>query len=160
MSATKPNGVAQTGKREYRAWIDHKGGRHTLGTFDRKPEALRIAQGVFHGLHEHTKVIAAKGQIGPFPTWHDKAEPERSADPVFSLDPSLTNQDVTSAEIRGQCNTKGPPGPTSYGAVYEAKRDRWRAWVNWGRSRRWLGRFATKEAAERAVAQAACEVHA
>lgn len=148
-------GVDQTGKREFHAWVDHRGKRHGLGTFNAKPEALRIAKGVFDGLHERFVTIAAKGQKGPFPRLPDPITPERSADPDFCPEKTLINQMGNGAENGGQCSTKGPPGTracsASYGVFYEAARDRFRAWVGAGRRRRWVGRFRTKEAAEHAA---------
>lgn len=150
-SAAKPYGVDQTGKREFHAWVDHRGKRHGLGTFNAKPEALRIAKGVCDGLHERFVIIAAKGQKGPFPRLPDPITPERSADPDFCPEKTLINQMGQRAQNGGQCSTKGPPGPHSHGAAYEAGRDRWRAWVGTHGRRRWVGRFRTKEAAEHAA---------
>ena len=154
-SAAKPYGVDQTGKREFRAWVDHRGKRHGLGTFNAKPEALRIAKGVFDGLHQRMVSIAAPGQKGPFPVLAAPAEAERSADPDFCPEKSLVNQMGHSGKNGAQCSTKGPPGTracrASYGVLYEGARDRFRAWIGEGRRRRWVGRFRTKEAAEAAA---------
>lgn len=149
--AAKPYGADQTGKREFRAWVDHRGKHHGLGTFNAKPEALRIAKGVFDGLHQRMAVIAAPGQKGPFPVLAAPAEAERSADPDFCPGKSLINQMGHRGKNGAQCSTKGPPGPHSHGAAYEAGRDRWRAWVGAHGRRRWVGRFRTKEAAEAAA---------
>lgn len=149
--AAKPYGADQTGKREFCAWVDHKGKRHRLGAFDRKPEALRVARGVFYGLRERHGIIAGKGWVGPFPRWADKTPTNKSADPHFSPEKNLINQLCPDAKNGGSVRLHGPRVSCPYSAVYVADRDRWRARVGTGKNRRWVGLFATKAEAEHAA---------
>lgn len=152
-------GVDQTGKREFHAWVGHRGRRHGLGTFNAKPEALRIARGVSEGLHQRMVSIAAPGQKGPFSVVTSLIRPEKSVDPRFAPSQVIDFTWVAEAENGGACGVALPewvaPQTGSYGAVWEATRGVFRAWVGTRHRPRWVGRYPTKAEAEDAAKLAA-----